>query len=60
MLLDSEDIMPRDYRGTVSRFDIRINCPVVGKFFEKEFIMIFDIDYSKPYVIHTITIYPGW
>lgn len=60
MMLDQEDIIPRKYKGSKSQFEIRIDCPVKGNFFQREFVMIFDLDYSKPEMIHTITIYPGW
>ncbi len=58
--LDGEDLIPDRYKGKVSQFSIRIDCPVPGNFFEKEFIMIFDTHYDKPNEIHTITIFPGW
>ncbi len=60
MLLDGESVYARNYRGRISRFEIRIDCPVRGRFFGKEFIMIFDTDYDKPEEIYTITLYPGW
>ncbi len=60
MLLDGEEIMANHYKGKVSQFSIRVNCPVAGKFFGKEFIMIFDTHYDKSDLLHTITIFPGW
>ncbi|MBY0515402.1 MAG: hypothetical protein K2P81_00735 [Bacteriovoracaceae bacterium] len=60
MMLDQEDILPRKYKGAISQFEIRIDCPIKGPFFQREFIMIFDIDHNKPEMIHAITIYPGW
>ena len=60
MLLDGEYIMARNHKGRVSQFEVRVDCPVKGRFFGKEFIMIFDTDYDKPDQIHTITLYPGW
>jgi len=60
MLLDGEDIIPDDYKGKKSQFSLRINCPIGGKFFDKEFIMIFDTHYDKEEEIHTITLIPGW
>lgn len=60
LMLDQEEIMARKYKGTKSQFEIRIDCPIKGEFFHKEFIMIFDLDHNKPDMIHTITIYPGW
>lgn len=58
--LDGEYIMARSHRGRVSQFEIRIDCPVKGKFWLKEFIMILDTHYDKPSEIRTITLYPGW
>lgn len=60
ILLDGENIAARDYRGKISRFEVRIDCPVPGKFLGKEFIMIFDTNYDTPNQIHTVTLYPGW
>lgn len=60
LMLDGENILSLKYKGTISQFDIRINCPVKGKFYGKEFLMFFDTDYSSPDKIHTITLYPGW
>ncbi len=60
MLLDGEEIAARNYKGRISQFEVRIDCPVKGRFFGKEFIVIFDTDYDKPDQIHTITLYPGW
>jgi hypothetical protein len=60
MLLDGEYIMARNHKSRVSQFEVRIDCPIKGRFFGKEFIMIFDTDYDKPDQMHTITLYPGW
>lgn len=60
ILLDGEYIVARNHKGRVSQFEVRIDCPVKGRFFGKEFIMIFDTDYDKSDQIHTITLYPGW
>ncbi len=60
MLLDGEYIIARNHKGRISQFEVRIDCPVKGRFFGKEFIMIFDTDYDKPDQLHTITLYPGW
>ena len=48
------------YKGRVSQFDIRINCPVKCRFFGKQFIMFFDTHFDKSDEIHTLTIFPGW
>lgn len=60
LLLHGENIVSSKYKGKVSQFDIRINCPVKGKFYAKVFLMFFDTDFSNPDKIHTITLYPGW
>jgi hypothetical protein len=60
LLLDGEHIIARNHKGRISQFEVRIDCPIKGRFFGKEFIMIFDTDYDKPNQIHTITLYPGW
>lgn len=59
-LLDGEQVAADDYKGKVSQFSLRINCPIAGKFFDKEFIMIFDTHYERSNEIHTITLIPGW
>jgi hypothetical protein len=60
MLLDGEEIIADDYKGKVSQFSFRINCPVKGRFYQKVFLMIFDTHYDKAEEIHTITLIPGW
>jgi hypothetical protein len=60
MLLDGEYLVARNHKGRVSQFEVRIDCPIRGKFYGKEFIMIFDTNYDSPKQIHTITLYPGW
>lgn len=56
MLLDGEYIIARNHKSRISQFEVRIDCPVKGKFFGKEFIMIFDTDYDNPDQVHTITL----
>jgi hypothetical protein len=60
MLLDGEYMGARSHKGKISKFEARIDCPIHGRFFGKEFILVFDTDYDKPNQIHTITLYPGW
>ena len=60
MLLDGEQVIARDHKGRISKFEVRIDCPIRGKFYGKEFILIFDTNYDKPDQIYTITLYPGW
>lgn len=59
-LLDGEYIFPRGHKGRTSKFEHRVTCPVKGKYFGRQFFVIFDTNYDKPNEIHTITIYPGW
>jgi hypothetical protein len=58
--LDDEDIEPIERDGPVLRFAVRVNCPVPGKFFNKEFILIFDTHEHRKNEVHTITLVPGW
>jgi hypothetical protein len=58
--LNDEDIEPDERKGSILRFAIRVNCPIQGKFYKKEFILIFDINENKKSELHTITIVPGW
>ena len=60
MLLDGEQIIADRYEGRKSRFVFRMDCPVKGRFFDKEFIMIFDTHYDKADELNAITIFPGW
>ncbi len=60
MRLDGEDILAIGHRKRVSKFDFRVDCPVPGRFYKRQFIMIFDTDYDKPGEIYTITLVPGW
>ena len=60
-LLDNEFIIASKIKGTISKFEHRIDCPVPGKFFNKEFLMVFDTDYKNIEELHTITLIPfGW
>ncbi len=59
-LLDGEYVFPRSHKGRISRFELRVDCPLKGRFYKKEFIIIFYTDYDRPHEIHAITIYPGW
>jgi hypothetical protein len=59
-LLDGEELAAVEHKGKTSRFSIRIDSPIRGKFFGRTFIMIFDINYDKDNELHTITLFPGW
>lgn len=59
-MLDGEYILPKKYDGLVTKFEFRINCPIKGRFFNKEFILIFSLNYKKQDEIYTITLFPGW
>lgn len=60
MMLDGEYVSPKGFRGRVSRFEVKIDCPVPGKFKDKLFIMIFETDYDNSEEIYTVTLFPGW
>jgi hypothetical protein len=60
LMLDGEYLLARNHRGRISRFEIRIDCPVPGRFKDKTFIMIFETNYDRAEEIYTITLYPGW
>ena len=60
VLLDEEYIAPSKSMGRVTRFELRINSPIVSKFYGKEFILIFELDYDLEETIHTITLFPNW
>lgn len=60
LMLDGEFIYPKKHRGRISRFEIRIDCPVHGRFQSKEFVMVFETDYDKNEEICMITLFPGW
>lgn len=58
--LHEEDIEPDERKGPLAKFALRVNCPVQGKFYKKEFIIIFDTNENKKNELHAITIVPGW
>lgn len=58
--LNDEDIEPDERKGSVLKFAVRINCPVQGRFYQKEFLAIFDTNENKKNELHTITLIPGW
>lgn len=57
-MLDCEEIAPMEYEGKDSLFNLKIQCPVEGKFKDWNFLMIFKTFYDEPSMIHTITMYP--
>lgn len=57
--LNNEFLIPIEYSKHGPRFLVRIDCPVQGPFYKREFIMIFTKDFKKEDEIYTITIYPG-
>lgn len=60
MMLDGDYIAAKGFRGRVSRFEVKIDCPVPGRFKDKLFIMVFETDYDNAEEIYTITLFPGW
>lgn len=59
-LLDGEELAANSYHGMKSRFSFRVDCPVKGEFFGKEFLMIFTLDYKVPDEVYTVTLIPYW
>lgn len=59
-LLDEEYVAASSHKGRVSRYQIRIDSPIYGKFEGKTFIMVFEISYDTSDLIHTITLFPNW
>lgn len=60
MMLDGEYILPKGSRGRFSMFEVKIDCPVPGRFKNRLFIMIFELNYDKSEEIYTVTLFPGW
>lgn len=58
--LHNEELAPEERIGTTLKFSLRINCPIPGRFYQKEFLAIFDTNESKENELHTITLVPGW
>jgi len=56
-LLDGEDLYPRFYRKRYSHFEHRVTCPVPGKFYGRQFFMVFETNFDKPEQIHSITLF---
>ncbi len=59
-LLDGEQLFAERNHDTRSVFIVRILCPIQGKFFDKEFVLIFETDHVEEEVIFTITLFPNW
>lgn len=60
LMLDGGDQAALSYKKGFSRFAIRIDCPIKGKFYDKEFLMIFITNNRKTDCIHTVTLIPNW
>lgn len=61
-MLDHEEVTPSRYKakGKIAQFEIRINCPINGPFYGREFKMIFDTYFDEENLIRAITLIPGW
>lgn len=57
--LDGELEIPINYSKHGPTFLVRIDCPVAGSFFRREFIMIFTKDKKKVDEIYIVTLYLG-
>jgi hypothetical protein len=56
-LLHGEDMYPKYHRKRYSHFEHRVTCPIPGKYFRKQFFMVFETNYDKPEQIHSITLF---
>ncbi len=59
-LLDGEDLVAERFEKKWSIFMHFIKCPIKGRFENKEFVMIFKIEYSQADEINTVTLFPNW
>jgi uncharacterized protein YifE (UPF0438 family) len=59
-LLDGEDLAAERFEKKWSIFMHFIKCPIKGKFENKEFVMIFKIEYGHNDEIYTVTLFPNW
>ncbi len=48
------------HKKQVSRYQVRIDCPVSGRFYGKEFILIYELDNDIEDEIYTVTLFPWW
>ncbi len=59
-MLDGEYIGYKKVNGKKLRYECRIDSPIPGKHFKKQYIMVFETDFEKPHLINTITLFAGW
>lgn len=55
--LDGEYILVRKVKGRKLRYELRIDSPIPGKNFEKTYLMVFETDFDKQHLVHTITLF---
>lgn len=58
-MLDGEYLCPVRYEGKDCVFNAKIECPVLGDFHGRYFLMIFKTFHSNEELIHTITLFPN-
>ncbi len=59
-MLDGEDLIPERQDKNNKFYYFLVKCPIVGKFQNKEFLMIFKIARDRKNELHTITLFPNW
>lgn len=57
MMLDEETILPTKYGKSFERFEVRIDCPLPGRYLTKTFLMVFELMDRSPGVIFTVTLF---
>lgn len=56
-LLDGEYIAFSRLKGRKLRFELRMNSPIIGTHYGREYILVFETNYDKQNLIHTITLF---
>lgn len=59
-MLDGEYLAYTKIRGRRLRYEMRMDSPIHGKNFGKQYLLIFETNYDSQNVIHTITLFPNW
>ena len=59
-MLNDEYIAYSKIKGKKLRYEVRIDSPIINKFYMKQFVMVFETDFSSQNLIHTITLFPNW
>lgn len=59
-MLNDEYIAYAKIKGKKLRYEVRIDSPIINKFYMKQFVMVFETGFSCQNLIHTITLFPNW